>query len=497
MWGLVADYKWRPIEPLANPERRIDLASMRPLYDTWQASRERLQQSSPASLNAFTERLIRRLSVETGILERLYDLDRGTTEALVAHGFVEDLVSRSSTDIEPSRLIDILRDQEAAVQLVIDCVAQHRDLTKGVVHELHAILTQHQDTTTAIDQFGTRLEIPLLHGKRKELPNNPRRQNGNVHEYCPPVQVDTEMDNLLAWLSGYKTEDPIIVAAWLHHRFTQIHPYQDGNGRVARALTTLVLVRAGLLPLVIDRDLRVEYIAALEAADAGDLSSLASLFARLERAAILQALSVDVDAEIVHQRTLTAAVIESLAAKFGKRRQAKHAELRKVNTVAARLRTRARKALEQAFNQLKGPISALAEPEIHIIDGGPDRGNAHWYKFEVTKSAGDARKFANFIEDHYFVKASIRVERERLVFVASFHHVGRELSGIMEATAFARLESFEESDDRESVSQDFFLCSLEPFVFTYKTREEDIADSFARWLDAAFAVALKEYGDRL
>src|SRR6266480_6242703 len=126
---------------------------MRPLYDTWRLSKERLRQSSPASLTEFTHRLVRRLSIETGILERLYDLDRGTTEALISHGFVEELVSRSSTDIEPSRLIDILRDQEAAVQLVVDCVARNRELTKGVLHELHTILTRHQDTTTAIDQF--------------------------------------------------------------------------------------------------------------------------------------------------------------------------------------------------------------------------------------------------------------------------------------------------------------------------------------------------------
>jgi hypothetical protein len=95
------------------------------------------------------------------------------------------------------------------------------------------------------------------------------------------------------------------------------------------------------------------------------------------------------------------------------------------------------------------------------------------------------------------VRALIHVERERLVFVTSFHHVGRELSGIMEATAFARLESFEDSEDRKSVSQDFRLCALEPFVFTYKTGEDQIADSFARWLDSSIAVALKEYGDRL
>lgn len=189
---------------------------MRPLYETWRASKERLRQSSPESLNQFSQRLVRRLSVETGILERLYDLDRGTTEVLVTHGFVEDLVSRSSTDIEPSRLIDILRDQEAAIQLVMDCVAGNRPLTKGLIHELHAILTRHEDKTSAIDQFGNRLEIPLLREKFKELPNNPRRSDGSVHEYCPPVHVETEMENLLAWFGQYAGEDPVVLATWLH-----------------------------------------------------------------------------------------------------------------------------------------------------------------------------------------------------------------------------------------------------------------------------------------
>jgi hypothetical protein len=499
MGGIdVPSYHWKRIEPLSEGERQIDLAAIRPLYETWQISKDRLRQSSPASLQAFTQRLVRRLSIETGILERLYDLDRGTTEALVAHGFVEDLVSRSSTNIEPSRLIDILRDQEAAIQLVMDCVAGSRPLTKGVINQLHSILTAHQDTTTAVDQFGNKLEIPLLKGKFKQLPNNPRRPDGSIHEYCPPIHVDNEMETLLSWLVSYSADDPVIVAAWLHHRFTQIHPYQDGNGRVARALTTLVLLRADLLPLVLDRDVRIEYIAALEMADtAMDLAPLASLFARLERVAILQALSVDADTDIAHSRTLTSAVIETLAQKFGRRREAKRAELRRVNGIAVILRGRARKILEQAFGQLARPVSSIAEPQIYMTDGGPDRGNAHWYKSDVAKSANEAGKFANFSEDHYFIKASIRVDRERLIFVTSFHHIGRELSGIMEATAFARLESFEDSDDREYVTQDFFLCSLEPFVFTYNTAEPEIIDSFARWLDAAIAVAVKEYGDRL
>ena len=306
-----SDFKWKPIEPLSEKDRSIDLASTRPLYDAWRASKDRIRKSRPEALKEFNDRLIRRMSIETGILERIYDLDRGTTEALVTHGFIEELVTRNSTNIEPARLIDILRDQEAAIQLVMACISGERPLSKGLLHELHSILLRHQDTTTAIDQLGNRREIPLRKGAFKTLPNNPRRPDGTAHEYCPPIQVDSQIDQLLYWLSEYDAEDPVIAAAWLHHRFTQIHPYQDGNGRVVRALTTLLLLRAGLLPLVIDRDLRVEYISSLESADAGDLTSLASLFARLERAGIMQALSVDANTEIAYQQTLTSAVIGS------------------------------------------------------------------------------------------------------------------------------------------------------------------------------------------
>ena len=492
------DYRWSPIQELSDTERAIDLASIQPLYETWRQSRARLQESSGASLQRFTERLVRRLSVETGILERLYDLDRGTTEALVAKGFVEDLVSRSSTDIEPSRLIDILKDQEAAIQCVMDAVTGNRDLTRDLIHNLHAILTRHQNTTMAVDPLGNRHEIPLLKGRFKEQANNPRRPDGAIHEYCPPVQVESEMDNLLDWLSQSSGADPVILATWFHHRFTQIHPYQDGNGRVARTLTTLVLLRADLLPLVIDRDLRSDYIGALESADLGNLEPLTTLFASLERTAILQALSVDADAEISHEKTLTATVIDTLADKFGRRKRQKDQQFRKVDDLAMILRQRTRGYIEEALNRLKEPVSnIIAQPDIHITDGGPDRANAHWYKFEVVQSAIAAKTFANFDENHYFVKASFRAGRERLIFVTSFHHVGRELSGIMEATAFARLESFEQSDDRDSVSHDFFVCSLEPFVLTYRTVHTDITDSFSRWLDAALAVAVKEYGDRL
>jgi hypothetical protein len=245
------------------------------------------------------------------------------------------------------------------------------------------------------------------------------------------------MGNLIEWASTYRNDDPIIVATWLHHRFTQIHPYQDGNGRVARALTTMVLIRSDLLPLVIERDLRVDYINALESADLGDLALLANMFAGLERNAILRALSVDADSEIPREQTLTDAVINSLADKFTKRKEQQAADLRHVNDVAKELRDYAQVMVERTFRQLSMTVDGIGPVEWFVHPGGSDHGSAHWYKSEVVASAKEAGEFANFSEDHYFVRGSVQAARERLAFVVSFHHVGRELTGIMEATALA------------------------------------------------------------
>jgi hypothetical protein len=100
-------------------------------------------------------------------------------------------------------------------------------------------------------------------------------------------------------------------------------------------------------------------------------------------------------------------------------------------------------------------------------------------------------------EDHYFVKASIRVNDVRLVYVVSFHHIGRELSGIMEATAFATIEYYDSPKAKELNATKAFDCSLEPFVLTWSTSEAAIISTYGKWLDATLAIAIKEWGDRV
>ena len=107
--------------------------------------------------------------------------------------------------------------------------------------------------------------------------------------------MESEIDNLLGWYTDYIAQPdvyhPLTVAAWLHHRFTQIHPFPDGNGRVTRALVSWHLVQHNYLPMVVTRHNRNEYIDALESADDGDLVTLVEFTAGLQRRAMLQAIS--------------------------------------------------------------------------------------------------------------------------------------------------------------------------------------------------------------
>ncbi len=206
-------------------------------------------------------------------------------------------------------VVAYLRDQAEVYDWLFDFIAQRRDLGTSFIKELHQLLTRNQESTEALDQFGNTLTVPLQRGSWKSQVNNPKRPDESVHEYCPPEQVAAEMDQLLAWHRSHclARVAPEVEAAWLHHRFTQIHPFQDGNGRVARALASLVLIREGRFAFSVAPDDKGTYIDALERADAGSLSQLISFVTEGQQREFGQALSVAralVDEQQVLQRRL-------------------------------------------------------------------------------------------------------------------------------------------------------------------------------------------------
>lgn len=154
------------------------------LATQWGSEREFLR--AQGAEDRLIEQMKNRMAVETGTIEGLYVLDRGVTETLIAEGFNASLISHADTNRDPKLVVAILRDQRTAIDFVFDVVKNHRGLSTSVVKEMHVLLTKHQPTTTAMDQFGQVHEVSLLSGDWKSAPNNPTRPDGSVHLYCPP-----------------------------------------------------------------------------------------------------------------------------------------------------------------------------------------------------------------------------------------------------------------------------------------------------------------------
>lgn len=286
---------WQPIIDLPEDWASLTDQELGPLLQFWNDQREELEQSG--ALAVFSQRLAREWSIETGQIEGVYNLDRGITQTLIERGINADLIP-SQPGQKPSELIAaIIQDHADVLEGLFQFVRGDRPLTKGYIHELHAALLKHQETTLVMDQFGSLFEAKLIKGRYKEQPNNPKRPDGNIHQYSPPNQVDSEMERLLAMHAEHERQGaPVEVeAAWLHHRFTQIHPYQDGNGRVARALASLLFIKAGWFPVVVTRDDRPRYIDALEVADDGDLLPFVSFLVDIQKRSLFESMQTLVD----------------------------------------------------------------------------------------------------------------------------------------------------------------------------------------------------------
>ncbi|MFO7618084.1 MAG: Fic family protein [Thermoplasmata archaeon] len=76
------------------------------------------------------------------------------------------------------------------------------------------------------------------------------------------------------------SQHPVILSASLHHGIARIHPFSDGNGRTARLLANLLLMRKGYPPVVLRKEDRKKYYACLARADAGDMFPFANYIAR-------------------------------------------------------------------------------------------------------------------------------------------------------------------------------------------------------------------------
>ena len=496
-------HKWRPLEGLNSHSPKLDFQEIDSLHQQWLNFRRQREEAIPDAYKAFLERLDRRWAIETGIIEGLYNIDRGTTQTLVENGLLAELIDRGSTDRDPDELVRVLKDHQDSAGFVTESIRRKTPLSKHYVRELHRLLTRNQPTYTAVDQFGTVFETDLDRGGFKKQPNNPTRPEGGIHEYCPPIQVESEIDNLVNLYSGFQETGgsfhKLLVAAWLHHRFTQIHPFQDGNGRVARALLTWHLAKEEYLPIVISRDDRKQYIESLESADVGDLNPFVDFIVRLERQMILEALR---EPEPVTDSGIVSQVLDHIIEQVRRQNRDRLAQMRSVNDLASSLQRRAETYLEsQAYPVRKRLDEAGLAVKCAIDWGGPGN-REHWYRAQVVQTARGARHWANLNEHRFFIRLSINPEDQsrtpRLVFVISLHHVGQQLTGIMAATAFAQIVNYQDHNaegSEEPADPGFRNCTVDSFTFTWHDNAETVAPRFTAWIEGPLSIALRHWSE--
>ena len=472
-----------------------EFPELRALSDVWQEKKDELENNG--AYKEFIKRLQREWAIETGIIERLYTWDRGVTEVLIEQGIEASIIShRGGIPRKDAENIQaIINDHLGIVEGLFGYIKGEEPLSEYFIRGLQAQFTEHQDYTEAMTATGEIVHVSLKKGEYKTLPNNPRRPNGEIHAYCPPELTKEEMENLVSMYR--RAEDhypPEVKAAWLHHRFTQIHPFQDGNGRVARALASLVFLRAGLFPLVVRDSDREEYIGALESADSGDLSSLVNFFARRQKNAILKTLGLEQQVQqSKHAEHIINSALDLLKAKFSKEKQ----KISAVYEHADKLFSITEEKFTELTHSLNTQLRKLTPPKKSPYGARANsaRNNStqsHYFQKQIVDiaSSDNFDYFANFDRHRAWVRATLSTDQE-FDYVISFHGYGFGDSGILAASAFTYIKASREGGGSEPVR--LHPAAIDLFQFNYAESYETTSKRFAEWLDSSMAIALAEW----
>ncbi len=439
----------------------------------------------------FIKKLQREWAIETGIIERLYHWERGVTEVLIGQGIDSALIAHRGglQRDEAEHVKSLIDDQLSIVEGLFLFVKDERPLTEHFIRDMHAQFTAHQKYTDALTSDGRQMQAPLLRGEYKKWPNNPRRPSGDIHEYCPPEIVQEEMARLVCWYRQAPADiPPEVLSAWLHHRFTYIHPFQDGNGRVARALASLVFLKSGLFPLVIRDADRQQYIEALEKADADDIAPLATLFAMRQRDSILKAIGLEQQAR---QARYAEEIITSAVQMLRDRRDAQTGQLQEVYAIADRLLEITQSRLSEVERDLNRGLATVQDRYFAEFEYSPSGAeNDHYFYNQIIDTAKQHDYFVNL--ERYRAWGRLKICAEgTFELVISLHSYGHGSNGIMVASALTAQRIPSEEGGAEPMNIRSAMTDL--FQFNYAESRDSTEQRFNDWLESVIAIALVEW----
>jgi Fic family protein len=261
----VLDAAYKPFPSFAEWATRTSIDTVR--WDRYKAALEsRSAQSSEAFQRAY-EVVKRAAALDTGAIEGLYEVDRGFTFTVAFESAAWEVeLAKKGENVRP-----LFEAQLHAYDYVLDLATKAEPISEAAIRVLHEVVCQAQSTYWVMTAIGPQ-EQSLTKGRYKILPNHVRTRDGVDHSYAPVDITPAEMARLVNEMrsEAFLSAHPVLQAAYAHYGLVVIHPFADGNGRVARALASAFTYRAISMPIMILTEQKEAYLDVLEAADKGD-----------------------------------------------------------------------------------------------------------------------------------------------------------------------------------------------------------------------------------
>ncbi|MCD8193750.1 MAG: Fic family protein, partial [Tannerellaceae bacterium] len=192
-------------------------------------------------------------------------LTYGQTELLLLFGETKDSAPLKDYEEMKAHNVGLQRIREEATE-------KERPLTESFIRLLNKTILVQDYWKDAVTPGGDSTRTQVKVGSYKTRPNSVITATGEKFEYASPEATPALMADLVRWYNKAEKEgniSPLELAALLHYRYIRIHPFEDGNGRIARLLVNFVLHRTGYPMIVIrsDRDSKNEYLRILHQCD--------------------------------------------------------------------------------------------------------------------------------------------------------------------------------------------------------------------------------------
>lgn len=164
------------------------------------------------------------------------------------------------------------KNHSDVVEYLYDATKNDVKIDAHLLRSINAFLLSGIDYIPGLDAQKNYVEKKLKAGEYKTEPNYVIQSDSTLCEYVEPFLVSMQIDDLFSWLKTNPNDyHSVILAAITHYNLVRIHPFQDGNGRCARILMNLVLMKDRYYPAIIETKKRDVYLDTLREGDKGDL----------------------------------------------------------------------------------------------------------------------------------------------------------------------------------------------------------------------------------